>query len=177
MDTAADLSRAGDARTDRMRAREDVPPAEAGQTSVRRVLLATDLSSVSELATGRAIELAVHHGAQLIVLSVVEPGRLRLPGGRFLRRIDQERGRLESEAQLVVARARAAGARATFLVWEGDPAEAILEASQAEDADLIVLGSHGRGVIGRLVLGSISARVAEGARCRVMIVGARAAGR
>ena len=82
---------------------------------------------------------------------------------------------MESDAQLVVARARAAGARATFLVWEGDPAEAIVEASEAEGADLIVLGSHGRGVIGRLVLGSISARVADGARCRVLIVGTRAA--
>jgi nucleotide-binding universal stress UspA family protein len=143
------------------------------ERAVRRVLLATDLSAVSQQATDRAIELAVGHGADLIVLSVVDPGRLRLPGGRFLRRIDQERSRLEAGAQELVARARAAGARATFLVWEGDPADAIIEASQAEAADLIVLGSHGRGVIGRLVLGSISKRVADGARCRVMIVGAR----
>jgi nucleotide-binding universal stress UspA family protein len=140
--------------------------------AARRVLLATDFSPVSGRAGTRAIEVAVEQRAELIVLSVIEPGRLRLPGGHYLRRIDQERVRLEAGAQELVARARAAGARATFLVWEGDPAEAIIEASHAEGADLIVLGSHGRGVIGRLVLGSISARVAEGARCRVVIVGA-----
>jgi universal stress protein family protein len=44
-----------------------------------------------------------------------------------------------ADARRVVARARAAGAQATFLVWEGDPAEAIIEASEAEHADLIVL--------------------------------------
>jgi hypothetical protein len=61
---------------------------------IRRLLLATDLSSASELATDEAIGLAVQHDAQLIVLSVIDPGRLRLPGGQFLRRIDQERARV-----------------------------------------------------------------------------------
>jgi nucleotide-binding universal stress UspA family protein len=174
MDTLADLPADGTANT-RPRFDGDDRPTNTRTGHVRRVLLATDLSSVSEPATNRAIEMAATHDADLIVLSVVDPGRLRLPGGRFLRRIDQERSRVESDAQRLVARARAVGARATFLVWEGDPAEAIIEASEAEGADLIVLGSHGRGVIGRLVLGSISARVADGARCRVLIVGTRTA--
>jgi nucleotide-binding universal stress UspA family protein len=136
---------------------------------IRRLLLATDLSSASELATDEAIALAVQHDAQLIVLSVIDPGRLRLPGGQFLRRIDQERARVESGAQLVVRRARAVGAKATFLVWEGDPAEVIIAASESENADAIVLGSHGRGLLGRLVLGSTSARVSDQARCRVLV--------
>jgi nucleotide-binding universal stress UspA family protein len=161
MDTVAELS-----------AQEHAPLVIAPAGRVGRLLLATDQSSVSEGATDRAIQLAVAQRADLVVLTVIDPGRLRLPGGRFLRRIDQERARLEAGAQEIVARARAAGVRATFLIWEGDPAESIIEASEAEAADLIVIGSHGRGVIGRLVLGSISARVAHGARCRVMIVGA-----
>ena len=135
-----------------------------------RVLLATDLSAASERAADRAIELAVESGAQLIVLGVVDPGRLHLPGGGFLRRVDQERSRFESGLQRIVGRARAAGTRATFLVWEGDPADVILAASEAEDVDLIVLGSHRRGRIGRLVLGSISATVSEHACCRVLVV-------
>ena len=59
---------------------------------------------------------------------------------------------------------------ATFLVWEGDPAEAILAASEAEGVDAIVLGSHGRGLLGRLVLGSTSDRVSAQATCRVLVV-------
>lgn len=139
-------------------------------TSVRRVLLATDLSHASEAAAREAIRLASDAHAELVVLSVIDPGRLRLPGGLFLRRVDQERARIETEARVLVARARAAGVTATFLVWEGDPAEAILAASEAENVDLIVIGSHGRGPLGRFVLGSTSASVSEQASCRVLIV-------
>ena len=139
-------------------------------SAIKRVLLATDLTAVSEHAARDAIELARDHGAQLIVLSVVDANRLRLPGGRFLRRIDQERARMERGAQQLVRRARDAGVNATFLVWEGDPAEAVLEAASAERVDVIVLGSHGRGRLGRLILGSISTRVTVGARCPVLVV-------
>ena len=104
------------------------------------------------------------------MLSVVDPNRLRLPGGRFLRRIDQERAHVEAKAQALVLRARAAGVRATFLVWEGDPAETILSASESERADIIVLGSHERGRLGRLMLGSVSTRVSDEAHCEVLIV-------
>ena len=145
-------------------------PVVEPMTSVRRVLLATDLSSASEAAAIEAIRLAGDSHAELVVLSVIDPGRLRLPGGLFLRRVDQERARVEKAAQLLVARARAAGATATFLVWEGDPAEVILAASESENVDAIVLGSRGRGLLGRLVLGSISARVSELATCRVVVV-------
>lgn len=133
-------------------------------------MLATDLSTASERATDEAIRLAVDSGAVLVVLSVVDPVRLRLPGGRFLRRIDQERARIEAGAQLLANRARAAGARATFLVWEGDPAEVIVDASEAENVDVVILGSHRRGLLGRLVLGSMSTRVSEQAHCPVLVV-------
>lgn len=173
MDTAAEHTTSG--------APEQIPStasdlagdegATAGTAAgIRRLLLATDLSSASERAAEEAIRLAVESGALLVVLSVIDPGRLRLPGGSFLRRVDQERSRIETEVQMLVSRARTAGARATFLVWEGDPAEAILAASEAENVDVIVLGSHRRGLLGRLLLGSISARVSEQARCPVLVV-------
>jgi nucleotide-binding universal stress UspA family protein len=147
----------------------------AGETArtpdgIHRLLLATDLSAASERAADEAILLAVESGAQLVVLSVIDPGRLRLPGGRILRRVDQERSRIEIGVQMVVGRALAAGARAAFLVWEGDPAEAILAASEAENVDVIVLGSRRRGLLGRLILGSTSARVSEQAQRRVLVV-------
>ena len=139
-------------------------------TGPRRVLLATDLSIASERAADEAIRLAVESGAQLLVLSVVDPRRLHLPGGRFLRRVDQERSRIEVGVKALADRARDAGANATFLVWEGDPAEVVLAASEAEDVDVVILGSHRRGLLGRLVLGSLSARVSVRARCPVLVV-------
>lgn len=134
------------------------------------MLLATDLSAASARATIEAIRLAADAGAQLLVFSVIDPGLLRLPGGRFLRRVDQERARIEAGVQQVVRRAKAAGVEATYLVWEGDAAESILAASDAEDADFIVLGSHGRNSLGRILLGSTSSRVSERATCRVQVV-------
>jgi|RhiMetdeSRZDD1v2_1073273.scaffolds.fasta_scaffold57005_3 nucleotide-binding universal stress UspA family protein len=140
------------------------------EAPIRRVLLATDLSSASRTATAEAIALAKRDSASLIVLSVMDPRRLRLPGGPFVRRADQERAALLAGVQRIVGQARTAGVSSTFLVWEGEPAETIMAASEAEGVDVIVMGSHGRGRIGRLILGSTSARVSEEARCRVMVV-------
>jgi len=137
---------------------------------IRHVLLATDLSPASASATEEALTIARRSGAHLTVLSVVDPRILRLPGGRFLRRVDQEQARVEAGVQALVARAREARIPATFLVWRGDPSEAILEASAAEDVDLVVMGSHGRGRLGRLVMGSTSARVSTESDRRVLVV-------
>ena len=106
-----------------------------------RILLAVDQMGSSDGAAAAAIRRASTVGAELVVLSVVESRNLHLPGGR-VRRVDQERDRLASGAQAIVRRARDAGVRATYLIWEGDPAESILEAATAEAADVIMLGSR-----------------------------------
>jgi nucleotide-binding universal stress UspA family protein len=166
------VTSAAAAQIPRRRSSEVTGSAEATTApgDIRRLLLATDLSPASQAATEKAISLAVEHHASLIVISVVDPRRLRLPGGPFVRRLDQERAEVIAGAQHVVARARAAGAAATFLVWDGDPAESIIAAAQSEGADVIVIGSHGRGRLGRLVLGSTSAQVSKEASCPVVVV-------
>ena len=60
-------------------------PAGPGQ----KLLLATDLSEASESATDEAFELAERLGASLLIVSVIDPGSLLLPGGRFRVRIDR----------------------------------------------------------------------------------------
>ena len=134
-----------------------------------RILLAVDLTPASREAAQEAIKRARDDGADLIVLSVVEQHNLHLPGGGS-RRVDQERDRLAAGAQAIVQQARDAGVRATYLIWEGDPAEAILEASHAEDADVIVLGSRPRLNVRRLILGSVSSEVAKRATCDVIVI-------
>jgi nucleotide-binding universal stress UspA family protein len=134
-----------------------------------RILLAVDQSGSSRAACDEAIRRAARDEAALIVLTVLEPHNLHLPGGR-LQRIDQERDRLTAGALAIVTRARAAGVQATYLIWEGDPAEAILEASHAEDAGAIVLGSRPRTNLRRLILGSVSSEVSKRARCEVVVV-------
>ena len=134
-----------------------------------RILLAVDQMGSSDGAADEAIRRARADGAELVVLSVVEARNLHLPGGH-IRRVDQERDRLAAGAQTIVRRARDSGVRATYLIWEGDPAESILEASASEGAGVIMLGSRPRTNLRRLILGSVSSEVAKRATCEVVVV-------
>jgi len=135
-----------------------------------RVLLATDLGPASSAAEGWALGLAARLGAELVVISVIDPEGLRLPGGRFRTRVDQVRAEREQPALSLVNRARHAGVQARFLIWEGDPGESIVDAAVAEGASIAVVGSHGRGSLGRLLLGSVSDHVVRHAPCPVVVI-------
>jgi nucleotide-binding universal stress UspA family protein len=143
-------------------------PAASGGRS--KLLLATDLSEASSSATEEAFELARRLGATLLVVSVIDPGSLLMPGGRFRARIDQVREEREQQAQALVERGRALGLDVSFLVWTGDPGDMIVEAAEAERVDMVLVGSHGRGAVGRFFIGSVSEHVVRHAPCPVLVV-------
>jgi len=132
-----------------------------------KILLATDLTSASSSATEEAVELAVRLDARLLVMSVLETGKGGMPRRGVRPEVRDARSR---EVQAVVGQARAAGADASFLVWEGEAGEAITAAAEAEQVDLIVVGSHGRSTVGRFLLGSVSDHVVHHATCPVLVV-------
>ncbi len=151
------------------------PARAAPPKRVETLLLATDLSEASTAATEQAFDLASRLGASLLVVSVIDPGSLLLPGGRFKVRIDQVRERREAIAQALVERGREVGVPVSFLVWDGDPGDMIVAAAESEHADMVVVGSHGRGAVGRLFLGSVSEHVVRHAPCPVLVVRPREA--
>jgi nucleotide-binding universal stress UspA family protein len=136
---------------------------------IETILLATDGSPASQPASEHAIDLATQVEARLLVVSVLatssRPSEAS-PGEA----VADSRDSLTSKAQAIVQRAKAAGADATFLVWEGEPGEAIVAAANSEGADLIVVGSHGRSGVSRFFIGSVSDYVVRHARCPVMVV-------
>lgn len=142
--------------------------ADATRPAFATVLLATDLTPVSDAATAQAIRLAAQLHARLLVVNVIDPGRIGIlrPLGRV--RPVEEREQRTVLASGIVAGARLAGAAATFLVWDGDPGEGILAAAEAEHADLIVVGTRGRAGVGRL-LGSVSDHVLRKAKVPVIV--------
>jgi nucleotide-binding universal stress UspA family protein len=146
-----------------------VSPADS-TTIPRRVLVATDTSWTSAAAEEAGIELSSRVGADLVFLSVIDPSRLRLPGGLFHTRVDQVRAELEWALAKVVAKARESGVVTQFLIWEGDPGACVGDAAEAEAADVILVGSHGRGPVGRLLLGSVSSYVVDHGRLPVVVV-------
>lgn len=133
---------------------------------VRHVLLALDLGASSVRAADEAIDLAADQGAILLILSVVPPSHLPL-----LRHDDpdSQRQRRDRATREIVARAAASGVTATSVIWYGEPAEAIIEATRTEHADVVVLGSRKRTNLGRM-LRSVSSHVAGEAPCPVVIV-------
>lgn len=143
--------------------------ADAPSRGIGRILLATDLAPASAGAADQAIRLARDLRAELLVVSVIDGVRAhaleQLP-----ERMDQRRAAREMAAQALVVRARSAGVRASFLVWEGDPGLAIVEAADAERADLVVVGTRGRNRVERAVLGSVSDHVIRHAPSPVLIV-------
>ncbi|HTC85164.1 MAG TPA: universal stress protein [Candidatus Acidoferrum sp.] len=137
---------------------------------VETILLATDLTAHSRRATDQAIEFATTFAARLLIVNVLDGPAGRPLTGRGPIRPVEEREARAVQARDVVQRARAAGARATFLVWEGEPGDGILGAADAERADLIIVGTRGRSGVSRSILGSISDHVIRHARCPVLVV-------
>lgn len=133
--------------------------AAADRVGIRTILLATDLSSASANAEDLAFELATRLQGALLLVSVIDPRGLWMPTGGYRQRMDQARDARQIAAQGIVNRARREGVPVRTLIWEGDPGEAIVEAAIAEGVDLIVVGSHQRRGVDRLVMGSVSEQV------------------
>lgn len=152
-------------------------PRRAGDTvrPIGTILLATDLSPASDVAERLALALATGLGSVVLLVSVIDPRGLRLPGGGYRQRVDQARAARESAAQVIVERGRDMGIAMRCLIWEGDPGEAIVEAAVAESVDLIVVGSHGRTGMDRLFMGSVSERVVRTSPLPVLVARSAAA--
>jgi nucleotide-binding universal stress UspA family protein len=137
---------------------------------IETILLATDLSRASASAAERAIDLARLLDARLLIVNVVDARRgLPLGGIGKIRPVEERETRSIAAGDLA-QRARAAGAQATFLVFDGDVADGILSAAEAEGADLIVVGTRGRGGVERSLLGSVSDQVIRRSHCPVLVV-------
>jgi nucleotide-binding universal stress UspA family protein len=155
-----------------------LPSPNAGPTMLSRraarianILLATDLSPVSDGATDQAVELCRSLGARLLVVNVID---LRLGLGRQLMasqasRLDQLRAEREGRLLAIVEQARREGVQAAFLVWTGEPGQSIVSAAEAESADLVVVGTRALDRAGRFLLGSVSDYVVNRSPCPVLI--------
>lgn len=142
---------------------------------IRRILHPTDFSSASRAAFKRALELARASRAQLVIVHVIEPtvpmvGEGYIPPQTYEAIEASARAYAKRGLDKVVAQARKAGVRATARILEGTAHERIVRAARAVRADLIVMGTHGRAGLARLILGSVAGRVIALAHCPVMTV-------
>ena len=146
-----------------------------------RILLAIDDSKFSEAAVQAVMKQARPHDTEVRVLHVVEPPSLlatREMGEPNFKLEAAWKAEIEAEKALVaraVETRRHKGFSASTSVEQGDPRTGVVDMASTWNADLIVLGSHGREGLDRFLMGSVSEAVARHAHCSVEIVRIRSA--
>lgn len=137
-----------------------------------RILVPTDGSADTERAVEHAAELAVEHAAELHAVYVVNSATFAgLPMETSWEGIDdvlREEG--ESALERVEEVVAEYGVPIASRLLEGSPSRRIVEYAESEDCDLVVMGTHGRGGIDRLLLGSVAEGVVRGSSVPVLTV-------
>jgi nucleotide-binding universal stress UspA family protein len=144
-----------------------------------KIVVGVDYSELSNLALQTALSLALERDGQIVALAVAEghvPNRPEQIAEeveeRFLveaqetleRHLGEQIAKFESTG-LKLNRKRVGAA-----VDIGTPADCLLNLARNMDADLVVVGTHGRKGLKRLVVGSVATAVLRGAHCSVMVV-------
>ena len=137
--------------------------------AVRTILHPTDFSDRSEYALGLACALARDYGARLIVLHVIEAAAAAAYG-EVIVPVDPEPLRAAAQEQLARLEVPQANVRAERRLEQGDAVAEILRVAQEVNADLVVMGTHGRTGLGRLLMGSVTEQVVRRAPCPVLTV-------
>jgi nucleotide-binding universal stress UspA family protein len=122
----------------------------------RSILLATDGSKYSEAASSEALGIAKRCKSSLIVISVAPS--------------EEETASAKNNVSKVMEAAGKEGIETTSIVVKGKPYEAIIETSKQNNADLIIVGSHGRTGLSRLLMGSVTERIIGHAEAAVLVV-------
>jgi nucleotide-binding universal stress UspA family protein len=145
--------------------------------AIRRILHASDFSKASQPAFRLARELARTFKAELIIFNAADTIVPVLGEGYVSPALVNEvweAGRQQAQRGVdgLVKAARAERLRVRGLVGEGPAAAAIVAAAKRQRAHMIVMGTHGRSGVRRLLIGSVAERVVRTAPCPVTTVGA-----
>jgi nucleotide-binding universal stress UspA family protein len=133
---------------------------------IATILHPTDFSAPSELAFRLACALARDYGARLVLLNVSPPPMVVYGGGPVPP--DPWPSLEEAKAKLRELENHAGHVRVESQVMEGDPVDMILRAAEETHSDIIVMGTHGRTALARLLLSSVAEMVLRKAPCPVL---------
>ena len=143
------------------------------ESSIKKIILATDFSDASEEATNHALQLAKTYKAELKALHVFDPSAWNLPSSYYFASdghdedIDKSRQQ-GKDALNKLAKSISVNVESIFA--EGDPGHVIVRIAEEHDADLIILGSHGYTGWKRFTMGSVAELVVRHAPCAVFVV-------
>ena len=136
--------------------------------AVKTILHPTDFSAGADTAFRFARALARDYGARLVVLHAAALPPAAIVGGVMIPAPSVEQEPIREQLRWRLADAPDVNGEARLA--EGDAAPAILRAAKDVGADLIVMGTHGRTGLGRLLMGSVAEQVVRKATCPVLTV-------
>jgi len=142
----------------------------------RRILVPTDGSPVSEAAADAAIDFARARASEIVALGVAvpEPSFQSLEGAMAYDpglQVDVLLDHAQKHVGAIAARAQKAGVPCTPVTCSAlDAAEAIVDSARHQHCDLIIMGSHGRRGLSRLLAGSVTQAVLAHAPVPVMVL-------
>ena len=139
-----------------------------------RILIGVDESPFSQAAIDWVKQIPWPSGTSIRVVSASPPvfvGTVEANAPAVIAQLIQEQNRMHAEIADRAARTlEAAGRAAEPVMISGDPRSTLVEEARTMGADLLIVGSHGRSGLSRLVLGSVASYVASHAPCSVLIV-------
>jgi nucleotide-binding universal stress UspA family protein len=142
----------------------------------KSIVVGTDGSDTANQAVRQAVELAGSVGAKLELVSAYEPvpaqrlAEERRQAPEDLQWAINPREDVDATLEAAATVAREAGVPVGVYARQGDPADAILDVAEEQDADLIVVGNKGMTGAKRFLLGSVPNKVSHHAPCSVMII-------
>lgn len=139
---------------------------------IRKILYPTDYSDLSRPAFNLACALARDFGAELVVCHVAPPPIIAVADGMVVTLPSGEDELMTARLERV--KADDPQVRVTHTLLRGDPAGEIVRLAGAAMVDLIVLGTHGRSGLRRLLMGSVAEGVMRTAPCPVVTMKAPA---
>ncbi|RJX43706.1 universal stress protein [Halonotius aquaticus] len=134
------------------------------------ILVPTDGSEPAGAAVDHAVDLAANSGATLHALSVVDSSAYASLDVSSEQVLDSLETRAGEATETIAETAADAGVETVTEVSIGSPHEQITDYAEAVDADLIVMGTHGRTGLDRFLLGSVTERVVRAGPCPVLTV-------
>lgn len=136
--------------------------------NTRKILYPTDFSTTGKTALEMATSLARDTGATLVIVHVEEPP-MAYGGGEFYYGLE-EPNRDELRRMLAEVAPTDPNVPCERRLMIGTPATAIVELAQRENVDMIVMATHGRTGLSRVLMGSVAEEVVRKAHCPVLTV-------
>ena len=140
------------------------------QIAFKNILFATDFSSTTELALPYAVEIARRSDATIHAVHVVQPDIYPLVQPSEWPKIAQEEKEFREEKKNQLER-ELQGLPHQFLMPEGDVWQNMASIIDERNIDLLILGTHGRTGMGKVLLGSVAEKIFRQATCAVLTVG------